>query len=429
MATWYVDTTASGANDGTSAIDAWANLEDAIKYASFADGDVLNVMENQTSTVTGAIAFADSGSLGAPIRMVLCDSSWNEIPSSGVKHILDLAGNDLGLNNKGGWIIEGMKIIQTGAGSNLLSGNGSFRWEYCDLENQVAGSYKDGLDGGGTHTFINCNIKADYRVFQFGRLTCYMKDCTIGHYNAYNGNGYGIYPGGATSQGRFFLENVTFGTGGNVFNTDISCNGGPSLRVVGRNVSLSGTTEVGGTPYAAGMAHDDNGVWIEDYNGTKGAWYHKLMDGRVTAIDLLATSTGKGAKKYTDKVIKAICSAGVSAKIPALIAEFPVYIGSTGSKTVTCWTQPEGWASLPNTQGSDADLWVEVAAWDTGNSEYLYFDSRDKATQTTQVNSDWKDIIVENVAVDATGWIIVRVYQARGDGADIIDVDMAPQVT
>jgi hypothetical protein len=315
-------------------------------------------------------------------------------------------------SNKSGWVVSNLDFQRNGGPT--VDGYGSIvGFVNCRFYELGTVTSEGCLSRCAFCTFDSCQFVVTTAGLYYGPIggsSCgRFKNCT------YDGGKVTFYGPAAA----LFIENGTIG--GTTPPTNVFSIGG-NQRVWFRNVALTYTGVLA-------VFEPAGELFFEDYDGVKGDWY--AQDRYRSLQNLAATSTGSGAKKYTDTVIKALATALVSSNHPALIAEFPVYVGTTGTKTITCWTQPDGWdPSPPDTQGADAILWAEVAAWDTATSAYLYFDSRNKAAQNAQVEDQWHDIVVENVAVDATGWIIVRIYWGGlGNGAKIIYVDMAPQVT
>ncbi len=207
--------------------------------------------------------------------------------------------------------------------------------------------------------------------------------------------------------GEVFLENVVLG-GNDANGTDLKIDNAGLVR--GRNVVFNAATEMGYGTYA--RQFKGVGFYIEDYDGTKGAWRGENYFVARDAFAAASTPAGKRAGG-ADTVIKVNMDSAVAMAWDNVIkvAEFVLNQGATGTPDVTVYIQPDNaGASVPDTEGANADVWAEVLAWDVALGEYKKFDSRDKAAQTAQVDETWNDIIVENVEVDAPGTIIVRVF-------------------
>lgn len=429
----YAGTTGTGGktttNVGDSPTNCWISLQSAIVRSSgYTAGDTVKVDKGQFHTATANWTVGSSGSLASPIRVVLCDKadSWNEVPDEDKavnQTQVTLTGYTFTMGTRIGWVFEGLYFYQTNV-ATLFSGGADRRpvtkFRYCRLVNTYASGFVYG-SGGEVTIFEHCELRSNYRIHG-GYSLPYLIDCFLSPYDTTGGYAFYVDSGGGT----MFLENVTFGTADLHFARDFSLVNGALINVRGRNVVFHGTTEmVLGLDASTRRGDRYYGITIEDYNGVKGAYLHKSMEGRTTVISYAAASTPAG-KKFTDTVLRATVAAGPGRHFPSLIAEFAVHVGTTGTYDVSAWTQPDDW--VPDILGADADLWVEVAAWNAAESKYLRFDSRDKVLQNAQSDHAWGDIVVEDVVVGAVGWIIVRVWQSHTDSTDLLYVDMAPQV-
>ena len=411
MALWYVDTTAGGANNGTSKTDAWTNIRSAFEWAGYAAGDIIYVRRNQTHTMTNAhCIIGDVGTNGNPIRMIGDNDSLNIWADVGdVRPIFDWGAffRYFYWNSKDFWELRNLEFRNSESYViRLLSSSDVDFYNCIWTDTGQTPTYGVFMSGSGSSRFEDCawsvaaSIGALYVADAFARV----RNCT------FDGANRGIY-----CVGNVELENVTFG-GVSQNTTDVYMYSG---RLVGRNVSFNAVgsdiyfhPHAGILPYAA----------IEDYNGVKGAWHKECYYGDIDSFASAGTVAGQRAGGAIT-VIKVVAASNVSEYAPLLAHEEVRNDLTAGTKTFDVYIQPEGWAVVPDTQGSDADIWVEIAAWDSATGEYLYFDSRDEGSQDVQVNGAWNKITVNNVAVDLAGNVVIRVWQKTGDGADIVYVD------
>jgi len=414
MALWYVDTAAGGANNGTSQANAWVNIRSAFESAGYAAGDIIYVRRNQTHTMTDAACnVGDSGTFGVPIRTIGDQDALDIWADAGdVRPIVDLGGfsNSINWGSQGYWEVWNLQFNNGEAyqvQSNGMVNSTFYNCVWSDTGNTPTRSFSAASTLG--LSFVDCVFSATtgYAMFCNNSILSYT-GCTID-----DAASYGIYVRGIVD-----LENVVFG-GTTQNDRDIHLASG---KVLGRNVTLNGvTTDLSFDASAVGP------IAIEDYNGTKGAWHKEYYHGVLDSFASAGTVAGARANGCITAV-RAVAATVVSAYAPLLIHEYACEV-TAGSKTVDVFIQPSGWAAVPVTQGAASDIWVEVAAWDVATGAYLYFDSRDEGAQDAQVNDTWENIRVTGVAADAAGNIIVRVYQIRGDGADIIYVDRIIEVS
>ena len=410
-ATWYVDTTAgAGGNDGTSKADAWVNIRSAFEYGSYdaGGGDVIYVRRNQTHTMSASdAAIGDSGILGNPIRII------------GDNDTLEIWSEDSG---------DVRPIVDWGSGSYAFNASNDNFWEVHNLNFHKGEGYTIYLSNSRGWRFVNCTwTTADgatpvYPIRVYSGSECVCEDCAFensGVLRVEDSGGTYVYDCTFDSAAAYalavvssyvYLENVV--EGGTTPSTTAAIQLIECTIVRGRNVTMNAGTEIA-------LATDARGklVSLEDYDGTKGAWYQQSDMGILTSVASAGTPDGQRAGGAVT-VIKAVVNAAASAYAPMKCAEFVKNLaaGDIGTPDVTVYIQPDNAdTSVPDVQGADADVWVEVLAWDVGNSEYKRFDSRDKAAQDAAADETWGAIVTENVEVDAAGTIIIRVWCASED--------------
>lgn len=399
MADWYVDSGAAGANNGTWGVageDAWQTLVQALTYNAYTAGDVIHVRGNGIiyAEFGGDVSIADSGAFGNPIILRGDDGTvW--AGDSGGRPILDFAGNatEIIWYSDEYWRVEYLEF-RDGEGECLDAYSGSLAMQVhnCTFTDVSHETPVEGILLGDGGIVTNCVIGAKATRGIRNSRFCQVYDTTIDNCAT-----------GLSVNAGAFLENVVLG--GSIANTsDIDLYSG---QIRGRNVVFNGASEVS---MAYPTNPDQMSVHIEDYDGVKGAWKAWFYTGILNSIASASTPDGTRAGGSTT-VVKAAANAYASAYNPLKCAEFVKNQTGTGTPDVTVYIQPDNAdTSVPDTQGADADVWVEVLAWDTATGAYLRFDSRDKAAQDAQVDETWGAIVTENVEVDATGTIIIRVW-------------------
>ncbi len=402
MAEHWVDTAAGGLNTGHTKIDAWTDITSWITHAKVLT-DFCNVRGNgQIHPMAADKNWSGDGAFGNPL-ITRGDPAVIWVGDSGVRPIMDFAANNVE------WIFNGDEYhrleyieFRDGEGRTVeIAQSEGTELDNCIWTDNSGETPGNCIRNSGNGTYItNCTFgsNVDQAIFAFPSGALTLRGCTID--NAITGLN--------IDGGCVFLENVVFG--GSIANTtDIQCTWG---QVVGRNVTFNAVTEV---DMNAATPSRQEFVAIEDYNGVKGAWKKWYYHGTMESFSGPLTPGGQRAGgSYW--VIKTVANGNGSIYAPLLCRYWPVYValggsGSTLNQDVTVWIQPDnGDASVPDTQGADADVWVEVAAWNNVTGEYDYYDSRDKAVQNVQVDHAWGDIVVDGVDIGATGWIIIRMY-------------------
>ena len=125
MGNWYVDPSASGANNGTSQTDAWTSIVSALASASVVSGDIVWCKGSQTLTANLTQIAQNSG-----ITFRAVNASWI---SDGTPFIID--GNNT------------YTIFNWGTSRNNI-------WEYFTLRRAATGCYYG--TATGNNTFIGC---------------------------------------------------------------------------------------------------------------------------------------------------------------------------------------------------------------------------------------------------------------------------------
>jgi hypothetical protein len=429
MALWYVDTTAGGGNDGTTKADAWTNIRSAIEEAGLSAGDTIYVRANQTHTITDAsLSPVVGGTADNPITIIGDTAAlniWGD--GSDVKPIIDFNATTRYLALGGGdvhWYHQGLSFTNSDNAVGTVYLTTAVGVKFTDCAFSDGGTTPTRLlyvTNGGDGVLVDC-------TFGGGGNTAYCVEAANGGHvrlsgSTVDGGGVGVK---AAEGGRCVLENCTLGntTENAVADLTISRAG----VIVGMGNSLNSTTE---TTFGAVHPWEQDGGYIAlgDYGSTKGAW---LKEGISALLEsLAATSTSAGRRTGgAATVIKVSPKSTVTDDKPTLVAEWTRKVTNTGTPYVDVWTQPDNtWAAVPDTEGSDAEIYVEVLAWDAATSQYIWHDSRDEASQQTQVEGAWRRIRVSNVAVDASGTIIVRVWSFAYEASKFFHVDRIVDVS
>jgi len=161
MSTYYVDPTATGANDGTSQADAWTSFGSVIGNVSAGDVVYCRGTETLSSTVTFSSVVGGAGSF---IRFIGVNSSWVD---DGTKFVLD--------------------ANSTSASCLVAStGNVFFAIKNFEFKNATASAFTS--SGSSEVHLINCSSHNNGEDgFQLGPRNSLVKGV------AYNNSRHGIY--------------------------------------------------------------------------------------------------------------------------------------------------------------------------------------------------------------------------------------------
>lgn len=159
MATYYVDSNATGLNDGSSWTDAWTSITSALPLA---DNDVLLVANNHYET------------FATQLDIVCGTNNFSYIISTNPSTGAYQAGAELrsSVNGSGYTIqynvkVHGLKIVASGYASHQLKSNGSQEYYECTIEGNPSHSVSfagglsigsDGFNSGSRCRFVKCTI-------------------------------------------------------------------------------------------------------------------------------------------------------------------------------------------------------------------------------------------------------------------------------
>jgi hypothetical protein len=418
-------------NAGTSVNNAWIHANDALIKAGIGQNDVIWLRRGQTHLFSNAnVAVALTNTYGNCVTVKGDDGTKWAGEGGLARTILSLQtyGKYFGMASKFFLRFEDLHFYQSAAGTYgiWLISTGSTAYFYnCKFEQDGNGSVEGGMISvSSTPGPVICEL-CDFNHdgagtgqnphVAYSQISLY--NCTVdGGKCGFNGNTMG------------FMENCVFGEDSDFGVAALRLTSGLGIPWRIRNVKFGThcTTEFS---FATG-SYDYQffnflGLFQEDYDGVKGAWHSENpYFGDELAVASAGTVAGQRAGGAVTVIKVTADNIGDHAYWHRIhpVAEFGINTAA-GTYTVDVWTQPNGWAAVPVTQGAAADLWVVVLAWDTATGKYVEFDSRNEGSQDPQVNDAWHKIRLTNVVNDLPGLLIVRTFCKHDDPADYVYVD------
>jgi len=431
----YQGSTGSGtasysANDGTSKDDAWVHARDALEYSGYSGGDVIWFRRGQVHEFGASHCTLGSSSNQDSIITHRADdgTKW---PGEGAlaQPKITFGTNNYGVRFSAHFVVRDLHFHAENT-TQLLAASNSYGGVVCigcKFEQDGAGS-TNGMVGGnyGRHLLIDCDVDFDgspgSNTCCLFRNTCAIR-CTI------DGGQY-------AAEFDVWLEDCVIGatTPPSVAMIKVPARWIARFdRPIMRNNVNHATLDYSGEWYGYPPLNlYGSGVCFEDWDGSKGAWFWLGPRWCGDIETIAASSTPAGQRSDGSATVLKHVHDNVEWH-PDVLARTAylheqVKVVSAGTYTVTVYMQPTGWGTPPDVNGEDAELWVLVLAWDSGNNRYEEYDSRNEA-QTALSNNTWCPITVSNVVADVDGTIRIQIYQRKGDGSSIVYFDPTIEVS
>lgn len=154
MTTWFVNSGAVGANNGTSWTDAWTSLASSTSVAA---GDVVKVHKTHSQTGLAAALNWTNGVFANPVRVACVDKDNGDAPATGAS--AEWTTTALGPQSGTGLIASGMKWKSTAAVLRLIGvTNAYMRYENCTWVSTGSAGIDCGAGSRVRVDFINCDV-------------------------------------------------------------------------------------------------------------------------------------------------------------------------------------------------------------------------------------------------------------------------------
>jgi len=429
LAAGYQGSTGSGAasysaNDGTSKDDAWVHARDALEYSGYSGGDIIWFRRGQVHEF-GASHCELASSCGLDSAITFRADDGTQWPGEGgfARPKLSYGTNNNAIDLKGRRFLRFYDLhFHANNTSSVVFNSGRDGvavFDSCKFEQEGGGtSYGVGNFEYPGIVCVDCDF--DLLGTPYGTENCLMRGgvairCT--------------FDGGKYAARAGWLEDCVIGADSPPTVAAYRAGGAPARynRLLWRNITNYAAIDMEQAWYNyRGVRVSGSGYCIEDWDGSKGDWFWLGPSdcGDLETADASTTPAGQrsggsatvlkhvhdNAEWHPDLMVRT-----------TYLTEWPISV-SAGTYTVDVWIQPSGWSTPPDLNGTDAEIWVLVLAWDSTNNRYEEYDSRDEV-QVAATNDTWCRIRVSDVVADVDGTIRVQVYQRKGDGSAIVYFD------
>lgn len=181
MAIIYVNSAATGSNNGTSWVNAFASLASAAGAGSAA-GDTVLVAYNHLETITSATTLNFSGGTeAAPIKVVSSDPVDSSYRTGGE---ISNAGASAAISTLQGHVVFfGLNVASTSASAHLVVSGTNVRSRFVDCTISLGGH----ISNGSTNTYVHfqdCTLTIDHFYLGAFESVFLCDDCVITASNA-----------------------------------------------------------------------------------------------------------------------------------------------------------------------------------------------------------------------------------------------------
>lgn len=452
MANSFIDSNATGAQDGSSVTDAWHSIETALAGTSYWGGGGGWGDTGGPVTGTGDIVWlADNHheiwQAGGALRVLYSSSTDTSLP---VIYRGDLAGTHFSTTG-------GRPQIELFGGSSnaYFDDNGSYhavRFEDIDFYYSSSASMPTNFWNftNGATTFVRCNFGGasgsgrhfTTRFWSGGGGHFIFEDCT---FNTAGGDASTTYlmamadghldmkrctvrgwkwiMGGAynNSTSSMYCEDLDLDerdatTGAVIYHSSGGANS---------NIKLVRTKPGDFTPLytAANMENTRNKasmrLEVQDYDGDPRYWFKATYMGTIESVET-PIRTGDVVYKMEPSVR---CTPEANGEEGLQLCEMPVPAPAGVSRDYSIWVEATGWTTFPT-----ADEFVfEVGYYDTASDHDRTWVS---STDVISANSTLTEIGVSGISPAEDGLVLLRVRLLTNDGGtgEEITVDMKPDI-
>lgn len=442
MANWFVDSAATGADDGTSTTDAWITIERPLSGANLftsgamsggpvtGAGDIVWIKDNHHETwdLSGASRIRYQGSSDPENPVIYrADLTGVHFSTSGGRPRVQM-------NNVGNAYFDEQSVRQhlrfEDIDFDYGSADGSTNTDFWRLNT-------------GTVTFVRCNFGGSATQKFAGRFNAttggVMRfiDCTWDGSDSDKTQGNLLYcTGGEYYLIRSTMEGYKWLTQGftnqttHVHFEDLTCDNRSASggSVFGMNAT-SGRADVRGRGLNQGdfdlsqnmdEMFPGSTIEIQDLNDPR-IYYKETPLGTIESTETSGDLRAGGSDHNFVMTPTADLIPEANSEQGLELGEWPMYAESGVSRTYTLYVKTSGWTSFPTA----AELVFEVGYYDTASS---YDRTWTASTDTVSSNGSWTALEVSGINPSEDGNVLFRVRLLTNDGGSGEDVIVDPRI-
>lgn len=427
MGTYYVDSSATGANNGTSMADAWTSAGSFLTNAI--NGDVGIVRRTHSESLGGAVTVGTYGGVASRIFLRRWETADGGAWAGDADQLPVVNGNasQINWNGMGGWQVRKIKFIMP-ATTNGLTGCAGGLFEDCEIVPDDAADVGIPLQSFTNCRFVGCIIGTNAaHVMQYAGNNEFW-DCDFWAYSSGK-----VLLDGRSAYGPNRFYNCRFGTAADATKNDFQyLNQWAEMQACFFENPI----------FSSG--YDIHAACRYGYNSPRCARQVFSCVGMDPDVHLVSTSLGKVEKDaavsvanqyvYTNRTLKVTASARAD-DIPDfqkfLVTELVIPARGVALESIKLLARPYGFAAPMDISGADANLWFEVEWVSSGpamNVGYSYDDSTG-----TIANATWSYVTFDNNGAPFTPLagtnVIVRVFTSKYEASCHFNLCPLPVIT